>query len=417
MSNINFSYEFWLLDTTLTRITKLLTPYPLDGSGTIIRFSNELDDYGQCTFRVSAYDKLLTNFGDILTPHQNWIQIVKNGSTVWQGAIIENTTRTKDYIECLAVEPLWYLNKVLVQRSSLDPATGTADGIYRIFQSGSMSDAVTAIMNETIATFKSSDANHPLANLTIGNITNPNYPPNITNASDPAEALTGPWMFGDGVVAPQLQFDFHAILYILKSFGVYAYADFYIDENLVFNFVPFKGTNLSAEVNFTWGATSGTPGNLVNYNIPRFGQRMYNDLVGIATDINGNVLHYEQSDQNSITTYGYIQGTAAYSDVKDQATLNARIQAELPLISMPDDTAITFTQSEKGYPLGTYTVGDIITGNVQNKGVSFNDTRRIVGLTILLNGTGRETIQIQTNKLQPFQFALAPGTNATAATT
>lgn len=411
------TYEFWILDGSLTRITKLLTPYPLDSQGTVMTFSNELDDFGQASFRVSAYDTILKTFGDIFAPHQNWLQIVKNGVVIWQGAIIENTKRTHEYIECVAAEPLWYLNKVLVQRTSLDPATGTADNIYRIFQSGTMDQAVSAIMNETIATFQANDAGHPLASMTLGTVDNPNYPPNVTNAASPPVALTGPWMFGDGTSAPQLQFDFHTILYILRSFGTYTYADFYLDENLVFNFVPFKGNDLTTVVNFTWGATIGTPSNLIDYNIPRFGQRMINHLYGIATDINGNVLFYDQTDTNSVNTYGYIEGVAAYSDVKDQATLNARIQAELPLISTPDDTALTITQSEKGYPISAYNVGDIVNISVANKGVSFADNRRIVGRTVSVNGTGRETIINQTNKLLDFQLAQADGQDSTAQTT
>jgi hypothetical protein len=416
MSNSN-NYDFWLLDNSLTRVTKLLSPYPLDATGTIMNFSNELDDFGQAKFRVSAYDTILTTYGDILAPHQNWLQIVKNGVIVWQGAIIENTKRTKDFIECIAAEPLWYLNKVLVDRSSLDPATGTADNIYRIFDSGTMAAAVTAILNETIATFQANDQGHPLSSMTLGIVTNPNFPPNVTNANAPPTALTGPWTFGNGITGPDLQFDFHTILYILKSFGAYSYSDFYIDENLVFNFIPFKGRDLTTVVDFTWGATGGTPSNLTDYNIPRFGQRMINHLYGIATDINGNVLHYDQTDNTSITTYGYIEGVAAYSDVKDQATLNARIQAELPLISTPDDTALTVTQSEKGNQLGVYSVGDIVAINVHNKSVDFQDSRRIVGISVQVNGTGREYINIQTNKVLPFQFAQAAGQDATAATT
>ena len=407
-----------------------MTPYPLDKSGNIIQFSKELDEYGSARFRVSAYDTMLTTYGDVLVPHTNWLQIIKGGAVVWQGAIIENTKRTKDYIECIAVEPLWYLSKILVNRTSIDPSTGTSDNIYRIFGVNAagtsymgtdltMKAAVTSIINETISTLQSNSAAHTLSSMTLGTVQNPNYPPNITSGDNPPKSLTGPWYFGNGTNAPMLQFDFHNILYILHQFGVYTYSDFYIDNSLVFSFVQFKGNNLSASVNFTWsqGGQGNTPANIVNYNIPRLGQRQINNLVGIATDINGNVLNYPQSDQASIASYGYLQGVAAYSDVKDQATLNARIQAELPLISVPDDTAISVTQSEKGYPLGTFDVGDIVTINIQNKGVSFNSQRRIVGFTVLVNGTGREMTTIQTNKLQPFQLALANGTGSTSATT
>jgi hypothetical protein len=502
MINIDL-YEFWILDSTLTKVAKI-SLLPIN-STTLVKFSRELDDYGQATFRMSALDPILEEKGDILSPHQYWFQIIKSGTIVWQGAIIENTKRSREFIECVAVEPLWYLSRILVQRTSADPSgagpstTATAfsmsgstatmsvnsypsgavptvngsvnlsgfsptaingtwlitsvsgtsfnvtipggpysastigqvlftDGIYRIFGDGyttpeqlgiTMSTAVTNIMNETIATFQANDANHPLANLALGTVQNPNYPPNTTNAESTPATLTGGWYFGDGVNAPQLMFDFHNILYIIQQFGVYSYSDFYIDNNLNFNFVNFKGNNLSSQVNFSFspGGVGTTPGNIVDYNIPRLGQRQINDLVGIATDINGNILNYPQSDAASITQYGYLQDVAAYTDVKDQATLNARIQAELPLVSTPDDAAITIQQSESGYPFGTYDVGDIVSIDIQNKGVSFQDQRRIVGITVTLDSTGREMISVQTNKLLSFQPALASGQGYTSVTT
>src|SRR5258708_37135998 len=104
-----------------------------------------------------------------------------------------------------------------------------------------MSAAVTTFMNETITTMKGTQGVHPLANMTLGTIDNPNYPPNLTNGSNPPGALTGPWNFGNGTTAPQMNFDYHNILYILKSFGNITYADFGIDQNLVFNFRSFFG--------------------------------------------------------------------------------------------------------------------------------------------------------------------------------
>lgn len=394
--------EVWICDSSLNRITRITNPYPLAG-GMIVRYSKELDEYGQCTFRVSAYDTTLKTYGDILVPHKNWIKIIRNGAVIWQGAIIENTKRTSQFIECVAAEPLWYLNKILINRSSIDPSNGKADNIYRIFNSGTMAAAVTAIMNETITTL--SNSGHALATMTLGTVTNPNYPPNITDANNPPRALTGPWSFGNGVNAPQLTFDFHTVLYVLKSFGVYTFADFYLDPSLVFNFVPFKGNNLTQSVTFNWNGPKSPSSNIIDYNLPRLGQRMANDLWGIATDPTGLVLNYQGTDQTSIGTYGDIAAVAAYSDIKDQATLFARIGAEMPLISQPDNAAMTFTLNEKGYPLGFFDVGDIVSINIQNNAVSFQDMRRVVGYTVTVHNTGREFTSVQTNKVQPWQFA------------
>lgn len=398
--------EIWILDGQLNRITKVQSPYPLDAGGTILKYSKELDEYGQLSMRISAYDKVLTQLGDIVAPHKNWVQVVKDGTTIWQGAIIDNPKRTKEYIEILAAEPLWYLSKILVNRSSPDPTGAGQNGIYRVFNSGTMAAAVTAIINETITNFQTKSAGHPLASMTLGTVTNPNYPANMTDGNNPPNQLTGAWNFGNGITAPELQYDFTPILTILKDFGIYSYSDFYLDNSLVFNFVPFKGRNLTNLVTFQYGGPNNPTTNIIDYNVPRSGQRMYNSLWGIATDPNGNVLNYDSTDQTSIGTYGVIEGVAAFADVKDQATLNARLEAELPLISSPNLSSMTVTLNEKAaYPLGLYDVGDIVNFNIQNKGVRFSDAWRIVGITVTLNGTGRETTTVQSNKPLPSQVA------------
>lgn len=394
--------QLQILDSSLTPITYIQDPMPLSGSS-LFTYSVELSDFGQCKFRVSSYDTMFATYGDILQPHQNHIRIIRDDTIVWSGAVIENSKRTAEFVEVVGATYEWYLNKVLVNRSSLDPATGTADNIYRIFNTvngaTTMARAVTDIMNETVTNFKGVAGVHPLASLTLGTIQNPNYPPNTTNAQTPVTALTGPFEFGDGIVAPAMTFDFHSILYILKSFANFTYADFQITPSLQFNFLSFLGNNNNQKVNFTWGEH----GNAVDFNWPRLGQQMANDLIGIATDVNGNVLHAEQTDQTSISTSGLIQLVAAYADIKDQATLNARVQAELPLISSPEFSPITFTLDEKAYPLGQWGLGDILPVAVDHHSLTASATKRVVGYSVNLGTAGREMITVQMDTPLPFQ--------------
>lgn len=385
-----------ILDSDLNLVTWVKSPYAIDSSGAILMYSKELSDAGTCTFRVSSYDSVFTDIGDIFKPHQYHVRINRNGTTVWQGAIIDNPKRTKDFVEVTAAEYTWYLNKILISRSSNNPATNQADGVYRIFSSGTMAAAVTAIMNETIARW--ANTNHALKSISLGTVENPDYPPNMTNAN--GDALTGGWQFGDGAAMPQLQFDFHSVMYVMKSFGAYSYADFNIDQNLQFNFKKFLGTNNRYNVNFVYGKH----GNAVDFNVTRLGERQVNDLWGIAVDINGKVLHVEQTDETSKKTNGILEQVAAYSDIKDQGTLNARIQAEMPLISTPDASADTFVLSEKAYPLGVYDVGDIITAKVNHIAIQYNEVKRIVGISVKLHNTGRELTSVQLNTPLPWQY-------------
>lgn len=385
-----------ILDSDLNVLTRIKSPYPLNKSEVILRYSKELSNFGVCRFRVSSYDTMFSQLGDILVPHSNHVRIVRGNTTVWQGAIIENPQRTKDYIEVTAVEYIWYLGKKLINRSSNDPVTGTANGLYRIFSSGTMAAAVTAILNETIASF--ANTNHALSALSLGTVENPDYPPNMTNAN--GAKLTGAWSFGDGSAAPKLTFDFHSVLYVLQSMGIYSYGDFNIDSSMTFNFKKFFGNNHQYDVNFVWGQQ----GNAVDFNITRLGQRQVNDLWGVAVDSDGKILHQEQSDQTSIKANGFLEQVVAYSDIKDQATLNARVQAELPLISTAEGSANTILLSEKAYPLGVYDIGDIVTIKVDHTAVQYQEISRIVGITVDLHSTGRELTTVQTNKPLPWQY-------------
>lgn len=390
-----------ILDSSLNYITKVTSPAPLNNGGVILQYSKELSDFGTAKFRISAYDPLFTAYGDIVKPHKYHVRIIRGTAVVWQGAIIANTKRTKDYVEVVAAEYVWYLGKILVKRTSVDPNTGTADNIFRIFNSGTMSTAVTAVMNETIALY--AGTSHALASLALGTIENPNYPPNMTDGNIPPAALTGAWNFGNGVTGPQLTFDFHSVLYILKSFGTYSYADFNIDKNLQFNFKRFLGNDHHYDVNFVWGKH----GNVIDFNLTRLGQRQVNDFYGIATDPSGKILNTEQSDQTSIGVNGYLMGVAAYADIKDQATLNARIQAELPFVSTADASADNVLLDETAYPLGLYDIGDIVSVRVNHIMVTYSAIKRIVGITVNLHDTGRELTTVQLNTPLPSQYGAA----------
>lgn len=391
-----------ILDINLKVVTPLKSLMPFNKSGTMLQYSRELSDYGKCKLRISAYDPIFTTYGDVIQPHKYHIRIRKGTTIVWQGAIVDNPKRNKTFIDILAVEYEFYLKTTLINRTSPD-VNGTTD-IYRTFSSGTMAAAVTAIMTESLA--KYTNTTHVLSSMTLGTIDNPNFPPNmvsdyVNNGTN--VPLTGGWNFGTGIQTaqgPQLQFDYHTVYYILKVFGIYSYADFKINNQLQFNFRSFYGNNLLSSFVFAFGQQ----GNVVDYALPRLGQRVVNSLTAIATDPNGVILHVNPNSQTAISQYGLLEGVAAYTDVKSQSILNARGAAEIGLISVPDESNATVVLDENGYPRGQYDIGDIITIKVTNLGVNFNQIRRIVGITVTENETGREEITIQSNQPQSWQY-------------
>lgn len=383
-----------ILNLSLSKVAEIKNLYPLNRNGDILRYSKELSDYGLCTFRVSTKDNLLSTFGDILVPHQYHVRVKRGGTTVWSGAIVENTERNKNYIEVVAAEYDFYLDKVLVRR---DPEVVSGDGKnnYRTFTSGTMAAAVQDIVTTAKTDFGSS---HPLGTLVISssNIENPNYPSNFVSST--GAALTGAWTFSDFIT---LQFDYHSVYYVLKQFGIYASCDFEIDENLNFYFKPFIG-NKQNGITFTYGFQ----GNIIDYNFPRLGRRMVNDLTGIAADSSGVILHASQSDATSRATYGLLQGATAFNDVKDTNMLKTRLSEELSYITTPEVSPINIHLDEKGYPLGQYGIGDIVTVKVKDHVIDYEAPRRIVGITVTVHNTGREITVLQTNKPKDSDLAL-----------
>lgn len=179
-----------ILNGDLDKITEVRSLYPLSTDGTVLRYSDELSDYGTCKFRVSTKDPMLTEFGDVLEPHRYHVRIRRGGSVVWQGAIVDNPERTARYIEVEAAQYEYYLSKILIRRDTTAP-TGFNDGTsswknYRTFTSGTMSSNVTTIINNAISDF---GTDHVLGGMTIGTVENPDYPQGFKDAN--GNDLTG----------------------------------------------------------------------------------------------------------------------------------------------------------------------------------------------------------------------------------
>lgn len=379
-----------ILNRDLEKVAEVRALYPLNPSGMILRYSQELSDYGTCEFRIAAEDRLFDDFGDVIEPHKYHVRIKRGNATVWQGAIVDNPERNSKFWSVKAYEYDFYLDKVLVKRTRKTGygQTEPSEDIglhYRVFSSGTMATAVTNLLTEAKAALGS---NHVLANVTTGTIENPDYPKNFVDGD--GDPLTGAWSFSDDVV---LEFDYHSVLYVLKAFGIYSSADFYIDTDLSFNFKKFVG-NKNNGMTFEYGAR----GNIADYDVPRYGGRMSNDIYGIAADPNGVILHANKRDEQSINTYGLIQSQAAYADVKGRNPLAARLAEELRLVANPEESPINLTLNENAYPVGQFGVGDIVTVKIQDRTLDFKQSRRIVGITVNLHNTGRELTTIQTNR-------------------
>ena len=379
-----------VLNTSLEKVAELKNLYPINEMGMILRYSDELSDHGYCTFRIATKDPMLTQYGDILVPHKNHIRIKRFKKTVWQGAIVDNTERNKNYIEVRAAQYEYYLDKKIIRQDTTAPtgADTSTDSWkhYRTFLSGTMSSNVTTLMNQAITDWGN---NHILGDMTLDTIENPNYPEGFKNSSG-ASIAGKPWSFNDFIT---LRFDYHSVAYVLEAFGIYTNADYYIDNDLAFHFKKFVG-NKQTDITFEYGVR----GNIVDYNLPRLGGRMTNSITGIAADEDGTVLHAKLDDPGAISEYGLLEQATGFGDVKTQNELKKRLRETLQFVKTPEDAPVNVVLNEKSYPFGQYGVGDIVTIIINDHNISFNKPRRIVGITVTLHNTGREMITIQTNK-------------------
>ena len=70
------------------------------------------------------------------TPYH--VRIKRGNETVWQGAIVDNTERNRNYVEVRAVEYLFYLDKILIRRDADKPDTDEDESNFRVFKTGTM---------------------------------------------------------------------------------------------------------------------------------------------------------------------------------------------------------------------------------------------------------------------------------------
>lgn len=390
-----------ILNRSLTVVAVVKNFYPITQDGKILRYSQELSDYGKCLFRISTKDPLWALYGDVFVPHQYHIRILRGTTIVWAGAIVDNNHRNKNYVEVNGAEYEFYFSKKRIRQNASQPASwdgGTDTGWknYRNFETGTMGDAARAVVTEAITDWGSQ---HILGTMTIGTIENPDYPSNFVTGT-PELPLTGPWIFTSDIA---LQFDYHDINYVLKAFGAYTNADFEVTKDLQFNFKKFLGNNRQYELTFAYG----TQGNIVDYDIPRLGSRMTNDMMGIAVNDDGNVLHVDERDADSILTYGLMEDSTAFTDVKSENIMRARLNEELKFIKTPDDSVVNLVVNENAYPLGQYDIGDIVTAKIKDHLIDFNQPRRIVGITVNLHNTGRELTTLQTNRPKDGQYGVS----------
>lgn len=354
----------------------------MDRRGNILKYGKRISGWGFCRFRVGKNDPVFVQHGDIVIPMKYGVQITRGGVIVWQGMMVDNGHRTKNYVDIEAFGYLYRLSKLRVKRDAeLLPGDGKDN--YRVFSTGTMASAVQDVFNEAKTRVGPEDI---LSSIDIGSIDNPDFPDNFTKADN--TPLVGGWEFSSDIT---LQFDYMSVFYVLNQMGLYSGADMEITDDLQFNFKTRIGNRQPGLV-FSYGRY----GNCIDYDAPRLGKRTVNDLMGIASDNEGNVLHINERDEASIGEFGLLEDTQGFLDVKGSNALRVRLTEQLRFISTPY-SVVNMTLSEKAYPLGQWGLGDTGTYVIDDGIVQVNQERRITGYSVTVHNTGKEIIIQETN--------------------
>ena len=374
------TYIVEILDNTLQPITQLKSFVPLDTTGNYLNYSTALSDSGKAVFRVATLDPVLTKYGNILQPWTNHVRISRNGRRVWQGYIQDEPHRNQRFIEVNAYTYLNELKKLLVSHNT------TLNGEnMRLFNTGTMANAIIAVLNEA----KAKGIGRAIKNMTLGTITNPNFPAGFTDALK--NNIGGlPWTFSPNF---QLNFDFKDTLYVIGTFANYSYSDFELTSDLVFNFQSRIGTD-RPELVFEFGQY----GMIEDFEAPLDGKNEVNSLTGLAADLDANeIILPPVQDTVGLASSGLLEGVAAYSDVKNQSALTTRVKEDLRLNGSVD-TELRVALNENAYPLGQYGLGDTVSIKINHGPINENSLRQIVGIKAVIHNTGREHIILTTNK-------------------
>lgn len=373
------AYQIEILNNSLTRVAVIRNTPELDKAGYWLMFTSRLSAWGECRFRVGTKDPLFTATGDIFKPFKYHVRIKRFGVVVWQGVIVDNPHRTRNYVEILAYEYLYLLDRVPVRH---DAADGAGAENYRALRSGTIASFITAMLVEA-----KTDMGAPITNMTTGTIDNPSFPADFKDAN--GTALTGTWTFSD---AFQMKFDYQSVYYVIEQLANVAQFDFELTKDFQFNFRTRLGSN-KRELVFRYG----TRGNIEDYDAPRSGKGMANYITAIAADNEANILHVDEMDTASVGEYGKIWAPAAYADVKNINVLRTRVREELRYSKDPAPEIHAFVDPRKSYPLGQYVVGDTVTYDIQDHVISVREARRIVGIDVKVHTTGKEQVRHVTN--------------------
>lgn len=344
----------------LADISKDLAPLTEDKR--ILQYDDYLSSFGTLKFRVQTKSPVAAK--NLFVPYQNHVKLYRFNKLVWAGIITDNPSRNKLYIEVVARTYVWLFTKIPVKTPSTTEE--------RVFKTGTMKDAVTAIFNEGKAISDS-----PISTYTLGTIDNTKYP---WDGKD--------WTFTD---VYKMSFFYNDLFTVLSCFADVTNADFEVTPDKTFNFREKIGTDRKDIV-----LKYGKGGNVEDYDSPLDGNNYINDSVIMSRNVKGDaVIKSEQSDSASFSVNGRLWGTTSLDEEIAQEMLDSK--AKMIFKANGIDSQLSLVLNENALPLGSYQLGDRVTAIIEDGPIRVNQTRRVIGWKVFVTDTMKETATIITN--------------------
>jgi len=349
----------------LADITRDLAP--LDGR-VILNFNDYLSSFGTLTFRVQTKSPRAAM--DIFTPYKYHVKLYRFNELVWNGIIVDNPRRNHKFIEVRAYTYAWLFSKVMVQHNKSDSQTLEA----RMITSGTMSDTLTTIFNECKGITSS-----PIANFTLGTITNPPFPWDLNTT----------WSFSDIL---SMGFTFNNFLTLISSFADVSRSDWVVTKDKVLSFVQGVGVHRK-DIAFTFGKG----GNILDYDSPLDGRGFVNDHITACLKRNDYVIiNSEDSDTSTYATMGRLWGSTSLSESLDQLLLNEKGKQIFKLNSTLD-SQLSLDLADNAPQIGQFNLGDFVNIIIKDGPINFNSERRIIGYRTTVTDTMIENTSVITN--------------------
>lgn len=181
-------------------------------------------------------------------------------------------------------------------------------------------------------------------------------------------------------------------------------AEFEIDDEGAFNFVPALGSDKSTIVTLTF-RRDGQPGSNVNrINIGDDGRPMANKIIGVSSG--GSPITSTQSDTASIAIYGKLIERKNFNDANNQTTLDSITSSYLsqranpitdfrvePTLASKKFNPATGSNSVTGLQYSDVVVGDLVTVHFITENRTISTTKRIAEITVDADENGHEEIR------------------------